>query len=90
MENCPENRCRSRYEGPTGITGVLNTVFSDRGIRTTGLWAGVPHYVPDPPCPGATQELLGALGTLWGVLWMGAQGYVSKCDDPRMLVKARG
>jgi proteasome assembly chaperone (PAC2) family protein len=46
---------RSRYEGPTGITGVLNQAASARGLRALSMWAGVPHYLS-----GATY-LAGAL-----------------------------
>ena len=35
----------SRYEGPTGITGVLHQVCSEAGLQSTSLWAGVPHYL---------------------------------------------
>ncbi len=35
----------SRYEGPTGILGVLTTRFHEAGIPTASLWANVPHYV---------------------------------------------
>lgn len=35
----------SRYEGPTGITGVLHQAASDSGLQSTSLWAGVPHYL---------------------------------------------
>ena len=32
----------SRYEGPTGITGVLHNACSEAGIRSAALWAAVP------------------------------------------------
>lgn len=35
----------SRYEGPTGITGVLHQAATDAGLQSTSLWAGVPHYL---------------------------------------------
>ncbi len=34
----------SRYEGPTGIVGVLSTTATDSGIPTVSAWAAVPHY----------------------------------------------
>lgn len=46
------------YEGPTGILGVLQEVFGDAGIETVSLWAAVPHYVAQPPCPKGTLALL--------------------------------
>ncbi len=36
---------RSGYEGPTGITGVLNDVASAAGLDAMSMWAGVPHYL---------------------------------------------
>ncbi len=48
----------SRYEGPTGIVGVLQDVFQRAGLRAVSFWAAVPHYVAQPPCPKATLALL--------------------------------
>jgi proteasome assembly chaperone (PAC2) family protein len=46
----------SRYEGPTGIIGVLQDGAYRRGIDAISLWAAVPHYVATPPCPKAALE----------------------------------
>ncbi len=51
----------STYNGPVGITSVLNDIASDEGIASASLWAAVPHYLAEPPCPKATLALLGAL-----------------------------
>jgi len=51
----------SRYSGPVGITTILNDLATDEGIATVSLWAAVPHYLAEPPCPKATLALLGAL-----------------------------
>jgi proteasome assembly chaperone (PAC2) family protein len=48
---------RSRYEGPTGIVGVLHTRFAEAGIKSASLWAAVPHYVSQQPSPKATLAL---------------------------------
>jgi proteasome assembly chaperone (PAC2) family protein len=48
----------SRYEGPTGIVGVLQDYFVNAGIPAISFWAGVPHYVSQPPNPKATLALL--------------------------------
>lgn len=48
---------RSRYEGPTGIVGVLHTRLSEAGIKSASLWAAVPHYVSQQPSPKATLSL---------------------------------
>jgi predicted ATP-grasp superfamily ATP-dependent carboligase len=49
---------RSRYEGPTGITGVLTEACRGAGIPALSLWAAVPHYVSQSPSPKATVALL--------------------------------
>jgi proteasome assembly chaperone (PAC2) family protein len=48
----------SRYEGPTGIVGVLQAACSDAELPAVSIWAAVPHYVAQPPCPKATLALL--------------------------------
>jgi proteasome assembly chaperone (PAC2) family protein len=49
----------SRYEGPTGIVGVLQDACNRAGLPALSIWAAVPHYVAQPPCPKATLALLG-------------------------------
>ena len=48
----------SRYEGPTGIVGVLNTLCREEGIPTASLWANVPHYVSGIENPKAALALV--------------------------------
>ncbi|MEO7130786.1 MAG: PAC2 family protein [Dermatophilaceae bacterium] len=48
----------SRYEGPTGIVGVLTTAAADAGIPSLSAWAAVPHYAGGPPSPKATLALI--------------------------------
>jgi proteasome assembly chaperone (PAC2) family protein len=48
----------SRYEGPTGIVGVLQDSAARAGLPSVSFWAAVPHYVAQPPCPKATLALL--------------------------------
>ena len=48
----------SRYEGPTGIVGVLNTVSREGGLETASLWANVPHYISGIENPKATLALV--------------------------------
>ena len=55
---------RSRYEGPTGIVGVLHDAFRQAGFAAASVWAPVPHYVAAAPNPKATRALLGKLGEL--------------------------
>jgi proteasome assembly chaperone (PAC2) family protein len=49
---------KSRYEGPTGIVGVFQDACVASGIPAVSFWAGVPHYVSQPPNPKATLALL--------------------------------
>lgn len=51
----------SKYEGPTGIIGVIQDAAHRRGLDAISLWASVPHYVSTPPCPKATLALINAL-----------------------------
>jgi proteasome assembly chaperone (PAC2) family protein len=56
----------SRYEGPTGITGVLHRACAEGGLPSVSFWASVPHYLPAlPSAPGALallESLSGLLG----------------------------
>jgi proteasome assembly chaperone (PAC2) family protein len=49
---------RSRYEGPTGIVGVLNIACREQGVPTASLWANVPHYISGIENPKATLALV--------------------------------
>ena len=51
----------SRYEGPTGILGVIQDACLRRGIDAISLWAAVPHYASSSPSPKATLALINAL-----------------------------
>jgi proteasome assembly chaperone (PAC2) family protein len=57
----------SRYEGPTGIVGVLHDACREAGIPSASLWAAVPHYVSLTPSPRAAVALCERLGGLIGV-----------------------
>src|SRR6267378_2292331 len=48
----------TRYEGPTGIVGVLNTACRDNGLATASLWANVPHYISGIENPKAALALV--------------------------------
>ncbi len=57
----------SRYEGPTGITGVLHRVCADANLPSVSFWAPVPHYLPAVPSAPATLGLLEGLSNLLDV-----------------------
>jgi len=57
---------RSRYEGPTGIVGVLHDACARAGVPSVSLWAAVPHYVSLAPSPRAALALCQRLGDILG------------------------
>ena len=57
---------RSRYEGPTGIVGVLHDSCDRAGLPSASLWAAVPHYISANANPKAALALLEALEPLLG------------------------
>ena len=57
---------RSRYEGPTGIVGVLHDSFREAGIDSASLWAAVPHYLAVSPNPKAALALVEKASELIG------------------------
>jgi predicted ATP-grasp superfamily ATP-dependent carboligase len=56
----------SRYEGPTGIVGVLHDGCRREQIPSVSLWAAVPHYVSLTPSPRAALALCEGLSDLLG------------------------
>jgi predicted ATP-grasp superfamily ATP-dependent carboligase len=71
----------SRYEGPTGIVGVLHDACRSAGVPSVSLWAAVPHYVSLTPSPRAALALCERLSSLLQVpvdvdeLQEAAEGY---------------
>ncbi len=57
----------SRYEGPTGITGVLHRYCAGKGLPSVSFWASVPHYLPSVPSAPAALALLQNLSNLLGI-----------------------
>jgi len=51
----------SKYEGPTGILGIVQDACMRRGIDAISLWAAVPHYAASSPSPKATLALINTL-----------------------------
>ena len=66
----------SRYEGPTGIVGVLHDACKSAEIPSASLWAAVPHYVSLAPSPKAAAALCERLATL-----LGAEIDTAELDD---------
>lgn len=57
----------SRYEGPTGITGVFSDACARVGVPAVSIWAAVPHYIAHAPCPKASLALLGRAESLLNI-----------------------
>lgn len=51
----------SKYEGPTGILGIIQDACMRRGVDAISLWAAVPHYAASSPSPKATLALVNTL-----------------------------
>ena len=49
---------RSRYTGPTGITGVLMDALRRAGVPGVSLWGHAPHYLHVSPNPKVSLKLL--------------------------------
>jgi proteasome assembly chaperone (PAC2) family protein len=48
----------SRYEGPTGIVGILNDTCRRESLPAVSIWANVPHYLSNTPNPKAMYALV--------------------------------
>jgi predicted ATP-grasp superfamily ATP-dependent carboligase len=77
----------SRYEGPTGIVGVLHDACARAGLSSASLWAAVPHYVSLTPSPRAAKALVDRLADLLGAdvdtseLDEAAEAYVQQVSE---------
>ena len=54
----------SRYEGPTGMIGVLADAAKRASLPSVSIWAALPHYVEVSHNPKAALALLAKLGDL--------------------------
>ena len=68
IERFPELALRrSRYEGPTGIVGVLSDAFTKAKIPVGSVWGNVPHYISASPNPKVVHALLSRLDKIYGL-----------------------
>ena len=78
---------RPRYEGPTGIIGVLHAALEEAGIPSMALWASVPFYVPQVSSAKAALALVSRAAELIGAevdtadLEVAAEQYESEVDE---------
>lgn len=54
----------SRYQGPTGMLGVLVVAARDRGMSTASIWGQVPHYLQAKPNVKVAGALLAQIRKL--------------------------
>jgi proteasome assembly chaperone (PAC2) family protein len=76
------------YEGPTGITGVLQSACSTAGLPSASLWAAVPHYVAVSPNPKGALALLRRLESLVGVTVDASDLEAAAVDYERQVTRA--
>ena len=76
-----------RYQGPTGIVGVLHQACIDAGLSSVSLWASVPTYVSGASSPKAALALVCRVAGLMdvsvptGLLEISAQAYDEEIDQ---------
>lgn len=77
----------ARYEGPTGIVGVLNDLAGTSGVPTVSLWAASPHYLPQSTNPKVALALMERLRDLLGLeidtgeVELAARGWEREVND---------
>jgi proteasome assembly chaperone (PAC2) family protein len=78
---------RSRYEGPTGIVGVLHDAFSMVALDSASLWAATPAYAAQISSPKAAlalvrraTDIIGTPSPI-GVLSTQVEQYEAEVDD---------
>jgi proteasome assembly chaperone (PAC2) family protein len=57
----------ARYEGPTGIVGVLNDLAATHGVPAVSLWGASPHYLPQATNPKVSLALAERIRELLGL-----------------------
>lgn len=78
---------RSRYEGPTGIVGVLQNAATEADLKSIGLWAATPAYAAQVSSPKAAlalvQRATDMIGTPGPIAALANEipGYVVQIDE---------
>ena len=73
----------SRYEGPTGIVGILHDACKQRELPSASLWAAVPH-VSLTPSPAPRSRSASGSGTS-----SGSRSTWRSCARPRRATRSR-
>jgi proteasome assembly chaperone (PAC2) family protein len=77
----------ARYEGPTGVVGVLNDLARTAGVPSVSLWAASPHYLPQTSNPKVALALMERLRDLLGLeidtgeVELSARGWEREVND---------
>jgi proteasome assembly chaperone (PAC2) family protein len=78
---------RSRYEGPTGIVGVLHDAFATADLGSASLWAATPAYAAQIASPKAAlalvrraTDIIGTPSPI-GILSSQVEQYEAEVDD---------
>ncbi len=73
----------SRYQGQTGIVGVLNLHLRARGWRNASLWALAPHYLTIGPNPAVSLALAALVDRGYGTATgrVGLEKQLSEFDE---------
>lgn len=78
---------QSRYEGPTGIVGVITDRCAHEDVKTVSMWGAVPHYIANTPNPKVVASLVRHLRDILGFdldigeLDAAARNFVSQVDE---------
>ena len=52
------NLMPTRYQGPTGMVGVLGDICRQKQLPSASLWAAIPHYLAPSPNPRGALALV--------------------------------
>ena len=74
----------SRYQGPTGIIGVLADASRKAAVPHASMWASLPHYLAVSPNPRGTLALLLRL-----TQWLGLRVDTSPLERAAAISKPR-
>ena len=78
----------TRYEGPTGIVGVLNDACRHAGVTSISFWASVPHYISAAPNPKAALALVTRLESFLHIALDTAELVGGAAEFDRQVAKA--
>jgi proteasome assembly chaperone (PAC2) family protein len=81
------------YNGPVGLTTVLDSSAAEQGFDTSSLWVSVPQYLGSDECAQGTLQMLDSLSCVLGVdldrgdlqkraaVWRSQAEVLTRCND---------